>query len=323
MVYYEQKGREKAMQIERLKVFIHVAECMSFTRAAERSYISQSAVSQQIAALEKELGVTLLLRDRKGNVSLTREGSVFYEGCVQMLRTYEKTLAKMKHVRQEQEKVIRLGLMSGSDCSWLPEVTQRLSRNGWNGKVKPCYDSFSGLRRGLTDGRYDGAVTIEYVVQGIEGVEYEVLLEEAPVLVVSKQHPLAGRTSVRSGELQGEHFVTMGKEHSGGVFQRWMEARQTDGLTLNDVETVDSAEAQRMMVEMNAGVAILPVFSGQEGYDTGKCCAIRLEDTTERVRYVFAYRKEADSEAMRELICLTGEIYGRQTADAYDRTETR
>ena len=303
------------MQIERLKVFVYVAECMSFTKAAERSYISQSAVSQQIAALEKELGITLLLRDRKGNVALTREGSIFYEGCVQMLRTYEKTLDRVKHVQREQEKVIRLGLMSGTDCSWLPEVTQRLSRNGWKGKVKPCYDSFNGLRRGLTEGRYDGAVTIEYAVQGIEGVRYEVLLEEEPVLVVSKEHPLAGRTSVRSDELQWEHFVTMGKEHAGGAFLRWMEERQTEGLMLNDVETVDSAEAQRMMVEMNAAVAILPLLSGQVGYDAGECCAIRLEDTKERVRYVFAFQEEVDGEVMGELIRLTGEVYGRKQTE--------
>ncbi len=96
---------------------------------------------------------------------------------------------------------------------------------------------------------------------------------------------------------------------------RWMEERKTEGLMLNAVETVDSAEAQRMMVEMNAAVAILPLFSGQAGYDAGKCCAIRLEDTKERVRYVFAFREEADGEVMGELIRLTGEVYGRKQTE--------
>ena len=297
------------MQIERLKVFVDVAECMSFTKAAERSYISQSAVSQQIAALEKELGVTLLLRDRKGNVSLTPEGEAFYEGCVQVIQSYIKTLMRVKSLQDGERRTICMGLVSGADSGWLPEVTGRLEALVPQVRIKPFYDNFTGLRRGLMGRRYDAALAIEYALTGLPDVKYEVLLELKPKLVVSRNHRLADRTSVRSEEIQDEHFVTMSREHGAESFLHWIKERQKEGLHLKYVETVESAEAQRMMVEMNNAVAILPLLPRFEKYDMGRFRAVDLADSNETVRYLFAYREEEEGETMQTFIRLIREAF--------------
>lgn len=300
------------MQIERLKVFVDVAEFMSFTKAAEHSYISQSAVSQQIAALEKELGVALLLRDRKGNVSLTPEGKVFYNGCVQMIQVYEKTMTQLQHIQQGSRDIIYVGVLSGADSNWLLEVTEKLEALGSKVQLRPGYDNFNGLRQGLMNGRYDVVVSIGYALEGLEGIRYETLLELEPMLVVSKNHRLAGRTSVRVEEIQDEHFVTLGRENGAESFLHWIHERQREGLKLRYLETVKTAESQRMLVEMNAAVAVLPLLPRFEKYDMTKCCAIRLEGTREKIRYVAACRTESDGKPMQQLIQLIKEVYQKK-----------
>lgn len=296
------------MQIERLKVFMDVVECMSFTKAAERCFISQSAVSQQIAALEKELDAKLLLRDRKGNVSLTAAGEVFYRGCVQVVGTYDKTVFQVKQLSEGKERVFFLGLLSGSKSGWLSDVMEEFPAQFPRLRLKPVYDEFGGLRKGLASGRLDAVVGIEYGLTDLPDVQYTTLQEAEPVLVVSRSHPLAGRSSVRPEELAGETFVTIAREYAEDSFQNWMEERRREGISLRSVEVVESANAQRMMVEMNAAVAIQPLFIDSQ-YDMDKCATVRLEGTRERVRYVIAYRSGADDEAMQTFIRLTGQHF--------------
>ena len=159
------------MQIERLKVFMDVVECMSFTKAAERGFISQSAVSQQIAALEKELDVRLLLRDRKGNVCLTPAGEIFYRGCVQVIGIYEKTVLRVKQCSEGKERTFSLGLLSGSRSGWLADVMEQFSARFPKIRIKPVYDEFGGLRKGLDSGRLDAAVGIEYGLTDLPDVQ--------------------------------------------------------------------------------------------------------------------------------------------------------
>ena len=302
------------MQIERLKVFVDVVECMSFTRAAERGFISQSAVSQQIAALEKELGVTLLLRDRKGNVSPTAEGETFYRGCVQVISAYEKTLLQVKGLSAGEEKVLFLGLLSGSKGTWLSDVMQRFSELFPQWKIRPVYEEFGGLHKGLQSGRLDAAVAIEYGLADMPGVQYVTLQAEEPRLLMSCKHPLAGRSAVRPEELSGETFVTIGQEWAEDSFRHWMKERRREGIEIRNVEIVESASAQRMMVELNAAVAVQPVFLDSQ-YDMERCRAVRLEGTQERVRYVIAYRPENGGEALQTFIRLTKEYFSRLAAE--------
>ncbi|MDP7529374.1 MAG: LysR family transcriptional regulator, partial [Candidatus Marinimicrobia bacterium] len=75
------------LYIDLFKVFRDVAETKNFSRAAEQNYITQSAVSQQIAFLEEHFGKQLIIR-RKGIFSLTQEGTIFLKACEDILQTY-------------------------------------------------------------------------------------------------------------------------------------------------------------------------------------------------------------------------------------------
>ena len=75
--------------IKQMKYFQSIVKNKSFTEAAEECYISQSAISQQMKALERELGVTLFNRDNR-RFSLTPAGEHFYERSLVLIEDFEK-----------------------------------------------------------------------------------------------------------------------------------------------------------------------------------------------------------------------------------------
>ena len=75
------------MNIENIQCFISLAECLNFTRAAEREHITQTTMSHKISVLEKELGVKLLYRDTK-QVFLTNAGTRFYSQAKEIIKMY-------------------------------------------------------------------------------------------------------------------------------------------------------------------------------------------------------------------------------------------
>ena len=87
------------MLLKQMKYFITVVDCNSFTEAAEECFISQSAISQQIKTLEKELGVSLLIREGR-QFSLTPAGEYFYR--------HGKVLMKLKSSRKKQYVVVKM-----------------------------------------------------------------------------------------------------------------------------------------------------------------------------------------------------------------------
>src|SRR5699024_11461173 len=90
-----------------MKYFISVVECNSFTEAAEQCYISQSAISQQIRSLEKELGVELIHRENR-RFTLTPAGEYFYEQSKGILNEVEDIRRETFRIGKEDRKSTRL-----------------------------------------------------------------------------------------------------------------------------------------------------------------------------------------------------------------------
>ena len=85
------------MEFRQLQYFVAVADTLSFSRAAEILYVSQSALSKQMASLEEELGVLLFTRGGKRSISLTREGELLLDEAKELLMRTEKIIPTLRH----------------------------------------------------------------------------------------------------------------------------------------------------------------------------------------------------------------------------------
>ena len=85
------------MHIESLKVFCDLIDTRSFSKAAARNFISQSAVSQQVRAFEDRFGKRLVERSRGGGLVPTPAGLVFYQGCMEIVESWEDNVHDGRH----------------------------------------------------------------------------------------------------------------------------------------------------------------------------------------------------------------------------------
>lgn len=98
--------------LKQIKYFQAVVRCRSFSQAAEECFISQSAISQQIQALERELGVTLLYRENR-KFSLTPAGEHFYQKSLLLTTDFEKLRKETVRIAQGSAFTLRIGYIKG------------------------------------------------------------------------------------------------------------------------------------------------------------------------------------------------------------------
>ena len=144
-----------------MKYFIAVVGCSSFTEAAEQCYISQSAISQQIRSLEKELGVELIHRENR-SFTLTPAGKYFYEQSKGILNEVEDIRRETFRIGKDKEMELKIGYLRCYSGQELHQAVAEFSRlypevsiHIVNGTHEELYDllRFGGADLVLTDQR--------------------------------------------------------------------------------------------------------------------------------------------------------------------------
>jgi DNA-binding transcriptional LysR family regulator len=195
------------VELRELAVFVAVAEERSFTRAAERQHVVQSAISATLRNLERELGVELVSRTTH-QVSLTDAGRLFLPEAQRTLAAAREARHVLEQARDGLRGTLRLGVMlAASPGSPTPaslisaftaahpgiEVSVRLGVSG---------DHVEDLRRGRLDLAF-----IALPPEDVTGLRLHRLLSCQMGLAVLPTHPLAGRSRVELSELSAEPFV--------------------------------------------------------------------------------------------------------------------
>ena len=101
------------MNQRQIESFLAVAETGNFTRAAERLYISQPAVSKQVLSLEEELGFLLLIREYHKDVQLTEAGKLYYDFFHKVMGEYKAVYEQAQQYRKKVRGTVRLGILTG------------------------------------------------------------------------------------------------------------------------------------------------------------------------------------------------------------------
>lgn len=202
------------MELQQLRYVVAVAEEQSFTRAAARTHVVQSALSHQIKALERELGVQLFARTSR-RVELTEAGHAFVAGARATLDAADRTIA---------EAVAATGQMRGSlSVGAIPTVT-RLDLTAVLGRFHRTYPQVS-IRMSV-GGSLDfieriRAGSLDAAVLGLSsgvvptGVASAVIAEERLVAVLGPGHRFAGRRRLRLADLADETFVDFPSDSPG------------------------------------------------------------------------------------------------------------
>ncbi|NEW74884.1 MULTISPECIES: LysR family transcriptional regulator [Streptomyces] len=268
------------MELQQMRYVVAVAETNSFTRAAERCLVVQSALSHQIARLEKELGARLFERTSR-RVRLTPAGAAFLPAARQCLDAAERAAAEVAAAVGEVRGRLAVGLIPTVTAVDIP------------GALRDFRERYPGVRISLRVGASDELV--EQVKEGAldvaflglpttarpRGVAAHELARDRLVAVVAPDHPLAGESRVDLRRLSSEVFVdlpagTAGRAQSDLAFE-------AAGLTRDVAFEVTSADFIARLVGPGLGVAMLPTAYAPQ---LAGVVTIEVADAPARVEYV-------------------------------------
>ena len=266
------------MESARCKAFIESAERGSFRAAAEALGYTPSAVSQLVAALEKDLGLNLLIRSKKG-VTMTSEG----EKLAPIVRSYLAREKEMYELASEMQGVsignLTIAAYPSVATTWLPEIVRNFQRD----YPDVQFSIMEGIRSEIFKHLDDHVADMGFMAYA-EPMDYEwtPLAEEAVIAVVPEHHRFAGAKSYPIGDCEKDDFImtSWGKDvEIQNIFKK-------NKVSPNVKYTTYDTPATLAMVRMGLGVSFVNELSAQYWNDH----LVKLPlDPPQKVEFGIAY----------------------------------
>lgn len=242
------------MNLDVLKTFCDLVDSGNFSKAAELNLISQSAVSQQLAKLERELGTQLIHRGG-GLVAPTEAGQAFYRGATEIIRRYEALVGEVRSAAEAVTGVLRVGTVYSVGMYSLDAYVKRFLHEHPEVALRVEYMRAHRIYTAVGGGEL--ALGVVAYPQRQRGIEVIPFATEQLVTVFGPEHRLSSRRTVRAGDLDGENFVAFDpdiptRRHIDRLLK-------SEHVKVNVTMEFDNNETLKRAVEIGAGLTILPV----------------------------------------------------------------
>ena len=292
------------MNINQLRYFVAVAEQRSFTKAANQYYLSQTAVTQQVRALEETLGVQLLDRNSRP-VSLTPAGAVFLTEAKAILERMNTAVSRARDASTGLVGSVRIGYTKGYERSDLSNKLRAFHRDYPNILLTCFRCDTDMLAAGLLNGEYDIIFTWDSTnIRQESQVELRLVERARLVVALYGSHPFARRTALRRSELKNETILFMTPSSTGASFgdDHFMQLYQQAGYLPNILLRSNDVESILMMVAAEEGISILPAYCTDKLTNADNLIFVPLLGEEETEDILAVWRKDDSSQALQHFL---------------------
>ncbi|MGP3968644.1 LysR family transcriptional regulator [Streptomyces sp. 6N223] len=243
-----------------LRYFVAVAEEGTLTRAAERLFVSQPALTKQIKQLETRLGVGLFTRSRTG-MTLTEPGRTLAERVPALLADWDRVLRETKSAAGRAARVLRVGFMASAANEATPRIIAEFSRRrpGWRVDMRQA--AWSNPSAGLADGDVDAAL-LRLPFPGQDTLRTAVLFTEPRWVALPEAHPLAARDVIPFRDLWDEPFVAAPSE-TGWWRDHWLATGERGGHPVRIGAVTEQPDDWLSAVANGYGIALAPASAAR------------------------------------------------------------
>lgn len=278
------------MTIKQIHYFIAVAEAKSFTNAARNYFIAQTAMSQQIGALEKELGFLLFHRTNRV-VELTEPGKVLYQQLRPLVLNLERAVEDASAVAGVQSTIFRIGLYDQAINRFFASALRAFAQAEPEVRPQLITDNHLLLIEALSHRTMDAVLLGKQFYQPHAALEYiELFTYQAMeyVLAVPASHSLAAQAQVKWETLNGMRLIAYSpfKEDQQGVsLLAILHEHQLDAdiyLSVRDVPTA------LLYVEAELGCCLLPARAAT--YKNPQVAMLSIEDDRRDTMLLLTHR---------------------------------
>jgi DNA-binding transcriptional LysR family regulator len=263
------------VHLETLQVFCDLVESGSFSAAAAQNFITQSAVSQQIRALEARFDQPLIERT-KGHVQPTPAGLLLYQASKDITGRYHELREQIQSFGSVVSGSVRLATVHSVGLYELSEPLKKFLKAYPQVNVHLEYSRSSKIVEDVLNGRIDlGIIAYPTRVPQISIIPFR---EDRLVLVCATHHPLARRRTIGLRDLQGQDVV--GYERDIPTRRAMDRVLKRKHVTVRYVMELDNIETIKRVVEIGTGVAIVPEPSVKNEVKNRTLSALQISDET-------------------------------------------
>ena len=273
------------MDLRSLKYYTVVAQELNITRAAEKLNMSQPPLSNQLKALEEELGVTLLIRGKR-HLQLTEAGNLLLRRANQILELADKTRQELTDLKDGLSGTISIGIVEGRApflvSRWISgfrEEFPRIQYSLWNGSSDDVLDR---LYRGLVD---IAVIAAPYDTEHLEGFQVG---REPWVAIIPAGHPLAKAEGkqISLSSLAGEPLIVPSRKSRVDAIRKWFREIGEEPNIICEMSNYLDAVA---LSERGVGISIFP----QTTYTPNALLVTKvITDSERQVEYVLVHSKQ-------------------------------
>lgn len=264
------------MDLTKFRTFCSIARKGNFSAVAEDLFMSQSAVSQQIQALERRYGVVLFDRGSKG-ATLTEPGLILFEKAQQILDIEDEINNEFDDLRGLKGGELHVGASTTVGNYLMPFYLGEFKRRYPEVKVSLIVENTRIIEDQLLAGLYQLAV-VEHDVQNPSLIKQSIERDEL-ILFISPRHPWVGRESITKQELMEEPFIT--REAGSGTRDVIDATLAKAGVTkLNVAMELGNSSAIKTAVQAELGVSILSRRAIHPQLESGIIKQVRIKDVT-------------------------------------------
>lgn len=290
------------VELRQLRYFVAVAEELHFRRAAERLFISTPTLSQQIRAIEREVGGPLLIRGSQG-VELTSAGKVLLEAARGVLEAATAALRETRAVANPEGAVFRLGIVNGAP-NWLPARIEALlkSREPAARVILTGGPTTDQVR--LLDREDVDLAVLRMPVHIPEHLAYTTIAEEELGIVMSQEHPLAACETIEPAQLRDRELIMFPRAAAPELHDSMLAQLRDRGAA---VALSESAMSHAQMLTL---LPLRPAAIGLGSARTATVPGLAWRPLNPRpliVNYVAAWRPAARNSVLRAVaVALSG-----------------
>ncbi|MFN3850229.1 MAG: LysR family transcriptional regulator [Spirosomataceae bacterium] len=293
------------MEFRQIKYFLGVAEELHFSKASEKMFIAQSALSRQIQQLEDELGILLFDRDKR-NVKLTPAGAFLKIEWQRLSNELQNIHRHAKQIHKGEDGEIRIGHPGSAIYSILPDLLSQMQTKYPAVTMTLTEITETELVESLLNYQTDVGFTRE--LSEHPDLEIQTLFSEPFALVLNEKHPLASQENLSLKMFRNEKFILPPLSVNSKYCIKLREMTRKHGFIPNVVFESNYGSTILRLVDKNLGVSILPV-----SYSCNAVKSLRfipLQDTSE---LYLLWRRNDENPIFKNFIQIVNEV-----SDSYE-----
>ncbi|MGN1343762.1 MAG: LysR family transcriptional regulator [Traorella sp.] len=264
--------------------FISVVQEGSFSAAARKLYLSQSAISQYIAILEDELKTQLFDRSHYRPL-LTEAGQFYYQNCLDLMNQYEQIVEQMN---MKYNQNIKIGFTGSYENKDILSMIHLFKENQKNVNVSFIEGNFEECIQNLAQGKVDVAFGLESDFKRRSDIEYQKLHAYELCVICSFHHRFANQSQIDIHEIKNEDLIVLSPSFGKGFYKDFMNAFKLDQIKPKIKKSVDSFDELVFNVSIGEGIAI----ASKDVVRESEVRAIPIINSHHQSNYVIGYQKE-------------------------------